>query len=50
VRYLQSTVRDFKGERLARYKLPGSVVRTPAIPRTATRKIDKKLLEGGEPR
>jgi fatty-acyl-CoA synthase len=35
---------DFLGERLARYKLPRSVVLLDEIPKTAIGKIDKKLL------
>jgi fatty-acyl-CoA synthase len=38
----------FLGERLAKYKLPKTVVVLPEIPKTAIGKIDKKLLAGGE--
>jgi len=38
----------FLGERLAKYKLPRTVVVLPDIPKTAIGKIDKKLLAGGE--
>lgn len=40
---------DFLGERLAKYKLPKSVVVMPEIPKTAIGKIDKRQLAGGEP-
>jgi fatty-acyl-CoA synthase len=42
---------DFLGfleERLAKYKLPRTVVVMPEIPKTAIGKIDKKLLAGGD--
>ncbi|MDX2342942.1 MAG: long-chain fatty acid--CoA ligase [Acidimicrobiia bacterium] len=38
----------FLGERLAKYKIPRSVVVMPEIPKTAIGKIDKKLLVGQE--
>ena len=37
---------EFLGERLAKYKLPRTVVVMPEIPKTAIGKIDKKLLAG----
>ena len=37
----------FLGERLARYKLPKSIVLLDELPKTAIGKIDKKLLAGG---
>jgi fatty-acyl-CoA synthase len=37
----------FLGERLARFKLPRTVVVMPEIPKTAIGKIDKKLLADG---
>ena len=40
---------DFLSERLARYKLPKSVVLLDELPKTAIGKIDKKLLAGGAP-
>ena len=41
-------LREFLEERLARYKLPRSIVKLDALPLTAIGKIDKKLLESGE--
>jgi fatty-acyl-CoA synthase len=35
----------FGGQRLARYKLPRSVVLVDALPRTAAGKIDKEQLK-----
>jgi fatty-acyl-CoA synthase len=37
---------EFLGERLAKYKLPRTVIVMPEIPKTAIGKIDKKLLAG----
>jgi fatty-acyl-CoA synthase len=37
---------EFLGDRLAKYKLPRTVVVMPEIPKTAIGKIDKKLLAG----
>ena len=35
---------DFLGERLAKYKLPRTIVLLDELPKTAIGKIDKKLL------
>jgi fatty-acyl-CoA synthase len=44
----ESELRAFLGERLARYKLPRSIVVTAALPLTAIGKLDKKLLAAME--
>ncbi len=44
--FSEDTFLDFLGERLAKYKLPRTVVVMPEIPKTAIGKIDKKLLAG----
>jgi fatty-acyl-CoA synthase len=46
--YDEAHLRDFLGERLARYKMPRSIVLLEALPLTAIGKIDKKLLENRE--
>jgi fatty-acyl-CoA synthase len=46
--YDEDDLRSFLGERLARYKLPRSIVTIDALPLTAIGKIDKKLLASGE--
>jgi len=43
--YDEDDLRAFLAERLARYKLPRSIVLLDALPLTAIGKIDKKLLE-----
>lgn len=40
---------EFLEERLAKYKLPRTLVIMPEIPKTAIGKIDKKVLAGGDP-
>ena len=42
---LVADLKTFLDERLARYKLPRSIVVMDALPLTAIGKIDKKLLE-----
>jgi len=44
----EDDLRAFLEERLARYKLPRSIVRLDALPLTAIGKVDKKRLEAGE--
>jgi fatty-acyl-CoA synthase len=44
----EEELRAFLAERLARYKLPRSIVRLDALPLTAIGKVDKKLLETRE--
>ena len=44
----EDVVMAFAGERLAKYKLPRSVVTIDALPLTAIGKIDKKLLASEE--
>ncbi|MBT8049608.1 MAG: long-chain fatty acid--CoA ligase [Gammaproteobacteria bacterium] len=46
--YDEKALRAFLGERLARYKLPRSIVEIEEMPLTAIGKIDKKVLESGE--
>jgi O-succinylbenzoic acid--CoA ligase len=46
--YDEAQLRTFLGERLARYKLPRSIVVVDALPLTAIGKIDKKLLAAME--
>ncbi len=46
--YDEEALRAFLGERLARYKLPRSMVVLDALPLTAIGKIDKKLLDSRE--
>ncbi len=46
VGFSEDAFREFLGERLARYKLPQTVVVLSEIPKTAIGKIDKKLLAG----
>jgi len=46
--YDEEEVRVFLAERLARYKLPHSIVVVDALPLTAIGKIDKKLLASNE--
>ncbi|MEA2009631.1 MAG: long-chain fatty acid--CoA ligase [Actinomycetota bacterium] len=46
--YDEDDVRSFLGERLARYKMPRTVVVLDALPLTAIGKIDKKLLASEE--
>ncbi len=46
--YDEEDLRAFLKERLARYKLPRSIVLLDALPLTAIGKIDKKLLEAHE--
>jgi fatty-acyl-CoA synthase len=46
--YEEEVLRAFLGERLARYKLPRSIVVIEEMPLTAIGKIDKKVLESGE--
>ena len=46
--YDEEDLRAFLNERLARYKLPRSIVPIDALPLTAIGKIDKKLLENYE--
>jgi acyl-CoA synthetase (AMP-forming)/AMP-acid ligase II len=46
--YDEEDLRAFVGERLARYKLPRSIVVVEALPLTAIGKIDKKLLASEE--
>ncbi len=43
--YDEEDLRSFLSERLARYKLPRSIVTIDVLPLTAIGKIDKKLLE-----
>jgi non-ribosomal peptide synthetase component E (peptide arylation enzyme) len=38
-------LREFAGERLARYKLPDDVVVLSALPLTAAEKVDRRALE-----
>lgn len=45
--YDEAALRAFLGERLARYKLPRSIVVIDAMPLTAIGKIDKKRLASG---
>jgi fatty-acyl-CoA synthase len=45
--YDEEDLRAFLAERLARYKLPRSIVVMDALPLTAIGKIDKKLLASG---
>ncbi|MDJ0924218.1 MAG: long-chain fatty acid--CoA ligase [Acidimicrobiia bacterium] len=47
--YSEEIFLEFLGERLAKYKIPRTVVVMPEIPKTAIGKIDKKLLVGGDP-
>ena len=42
--YSEEGVRDFLAKRLARYKLPRSIIVLEALPLTAIGKLDKKLL------
>jgi fatty-acyl-CoA synthase len=46
--YEEEDLRAFLGERLARYKLPRSIIVLDALPQTAIGKLDKKLLAFGE--
>ena len=46
--YEEEDLRAFLGERLARYKLPRSIIVLDALPQTAIGKLDKKLLASGE--
>jgi fatty-acyl-CoA synthase len=46
--YTEEGVRVFLAERLARYKLPHSIIVLHALPLTAIGKLDKKLLEAME--
>jgi fatty-acyl-CoA synthase len=46
--YDEDDLRAFIGERLARYKLPRSIIVLDAMPLTAIGKLDKKLLENQE--
>lgn len=46
--YDEQALRDFLGQRLARYKLPRRIVVLEALPLTAVGKIDKKLLAAPE--
>ena len=46
--YSEQDLRAFLAERLAKYKLPRSIVLLDALPLTAIGKIDKKLLESQE--
>ena len=46
--YLEDDLRVFLAERLARYKLPRSIMVLEAMPLTAIGKLDKKLLENLE--
>ena len=46
--YDEDDLREFLDERLARYKLPRSIIVMDALPLTAIGKIDKKLLEAYE--
>jgi fatty-acyl-CoA synthase len=43
--YDEKDLRDFLDQRLARYKLPRSIVLLDELPLTAIGKVDKKLLE-----
>ena len=43
--YDEEELKAFLDERLARYKLPRSIVLLDALPLTAIGKLDKKLLE-----
>jgi fatty-acyl-CoA synthase len=47
-RFDETAFLAFLGERLAKYKLPKTVVVMPELPKTAIGKIDKKLLAGGD--
>jgi fatty-acyl-CoA synthase len=47
--YDEAALRAYLAERLARYKLPRSIVVVDALPLTAIGKIDKKLLAAMEP-
>jgi acyl-CoA synthetase (AMP-forming)/AMP-acid ligase II len=44
----EEELRDFVGERLAKYKQPRSIVVIDKLPLTAIGKIDKKVLEAWE--
>ncbi len=46
--YEEDNLRVFLAERLARYKLPRSIIVLEAMPLTAIGKLDKKLLENRE--
>jgi fatty-acyl-CoA synthase len=46
--YDEDELKSFLGDRLARYKLPRSMVLLDALPLTAIGKVDKKLLEARE--
>ena len=46
--YSEEDLMSFLAERLARYKLPRSIVLLDALPLTAIGKVDKKLLERRE--
>ncbi len=46
--YEERAVRDFLIERLARYKLPRSIIVLDSLPMTAIGKLDKKLLSSME--
>jgi len=46
--YDENALRAFLGERLARYKLPRSIVAIESLPLTAIGKVDKKLLASRE--
>jgi acyl-CoA synthetase (AMP-forming)/AMP-acid ligase II len=46
--YDEEALRAWLAERLARYKLPRSIVIVDALPLTAIGKIDKKLLAAME--
>jgi acyl-CoA synthetase (AMP-forming)/AMP-acid ligase II len=46
--YGEEDLMSFLAERLARYKLPRSIVLLDALPLTAIGKVDKKLLERRE--
>ena len=47
--YDEEALRAYLTERLARYKLPRSIVVVDTLPLTAIGKIDKKLLAAMEP-
>jgi fatty-acyl-CoA synthase len=47
--YNEEDLRSFLTERLARYKLPRSIIVLDALPLTAIGKLDKKLLASKEP-
>jgi len=47
--YDEQQLRAFLAERLARYKLPRSIIVLDAMPLTAIGKLDKKLLASRKP-